>query len=812
MHNKKFPSVMAIFAAAIAVFSAAKFARAETASHLIINEIQTAGASSNDEFVELFNPSESSIVLDGYRLSKKTKSGSESTLLSSATSTKFLGIIPAHGYFLIAHPDYKGSYPADLAYSSSSSISSDNTLILYDKSGTLLDKVGFGATIDFEGSPAPNPSSNQSIERNSFVDTNNNIADIFTNNTPSPRNSAIFESDGEAKVPNDDVVDESAEEADDNATDDSTKCTTSSTNIKLNEIFPYPQSGDEFVEIANTGDSCVDVSGWKVMDDAGHKKSFPENSVIEPGEYLYLEGNLYQNNDSDTAYLLDLNGVAKNDALDQVSYEKAKENYSYALSDESFSWTSTPTPGEENFFASPAIEGSIEASAEASINSDDRTDTPEKVYLNEILPNPKDGSDNEYVEIASGDAKSVDLFGWRIKDASKSKGYQFKEHFLLNPGEYLAVYRPNSKISLNNAAESVYLYNPQNEVSASVSFDKSQKNSSYNFDGKTWKWSKYLTPGKENKFDSKPSVKITKPKNAYKNIFTEFFAKAKDKETKKLKYAWDFGDGKKSYLATTTHKYLATGKYTVTLSVSDESQTVENNFSIKVKKYPQPNIELVKLIPNPTGNDSESETIDVQNNSGRQINLAGWKIATGSGDKIFNHPISGEISVDPGGTKTITREFSKFSLNNKAGKVQLVIPDGKVIDEIEYSKDPPDSLRDSKRAGKIAEDEAYAKMDGEWMWIESGAPDENADEAGTVDEESDSEEVSGKDTINDGEVLGATDENKLTLSNYNPAFSSEDAFIFLSDIGFLRLQNKEINYCPLKNATASLEYFLISSI
>lgn len=799
MHNKKFSVTVAIFAVAIAVFSATKFAQAATASHIIINEIQTAGASSNDEFVEIFNPTTASIVLDGYKLSKKTKTGTESTLLNSATSTKFLGTIPAHGYFLIAHPDHKGSLSADLAYSSSSSISSDNTLLLYDKSGTLLDKVGFGAAIDFEESPASNPSSNQSIERNGFADTDNNAVDFFINASPSPQNRTVIEASDENESGDDDTADELGSETKSDAANSSSKCAASSKNIKINELFPFPSSGDEFVEITNTGESCVDVSGWKVMDEAGHKKIFPENSILEPGEYLYLEGNLYLNNDTDTAYLLDANGSTKNDALDKVFYEKAKENYPYALSDGSFSWTSTPTPGEKNIFDPHATEASIEASTGDSSDNDVKTDTPEKVFLNEILPNPKDGSDSEYVEIANGGKEPVDLIGWRIKDASKSKGYQFKEHIILDPDEYLAIYRPDSKIALNNSDESVYLYNLKNEIASSVFFEKSQKDASYNFDGKAWKWSKYLTPGKKNKFDSPPKVDIKKPKHAYKDLLTEFSATAKDKETKKLKCFWNFGDGSKSTLAKTSHKYLATGKYTVTLSVSDDSQTVDKSFVVNVKKSPRPDIEIVKIIPNPTGNDSESETIDVQNNSGKQINLADWKIATGSGEKIFNHPISGEISVDPNETKTITREFSKFSLNNKAGKVQLVMPDGKVIDEVEYAKE------------KIAEDQAYAKIDGEWKWIAPGAPEENADEA-VANEESSSEEIVREDTNTDGEVLGATDENELTPSNYNPAFSSEDAFIFLSDIGFLKSQNKEINYCPLKSTTASLEYYLISSI
>ena len=799
MPNKKISSIVAIFAATIAVFSAAKFARATDTSHVIINEIQTAGASSNDEFVELFNPTDTPVILDGFKLGKKTKSGSESTLLSSATSTKFLGIIPAHGYFLIAHPDYKGSLPADLAYSSSSSISSDNTLLLYDKSGTLLDKVGFGAAIDFEGSPAANPSSNQSIERNDFADTNNNAADFSINNVPLPQNSTVVETGNKSGSGNGDTSKDEPRSSD-NTTDGLTKCTTSSRDIKLSEVFPYPSSGDEFVEITITGGSCVDVSGWKVMDEAGHKKTFPENSILEPGKYLYLEGNLYLNNDSDAAYLLDENGSTQNDALDKVFYEKAKENFSYALSDGIFSWTSSATPGEKNIIAIPKA---AEKNTTETNNSQEATENytfDANIYLNEIMPNPKDGSDGEYIEIASGGAEPVDLFGWRVKDASKSKGYQFKEHIILDPGEYLAIYRPDSKIALNNSDESVYLYDPDGKITSSVSYDTSQKNASYNFDGENWKWSKYLTPGKENRFDSPPKVDIKKPKHAYKDLLTEFSATAKDKETKKLKYSWNFGDGSKSTLAKTSHKYLATGRFAVTLSVTDDSQTVEKSFSIEVKKYPRPNIEIVKIIPNPTGNDSESETIDVRNNSGKQINLAGWKIATGSGDKIFNHPISGEISADPNETKTITREFSKFSLNNKAGKVQLVMPDGKVIDEVTYSKE------------KITEDEAYVKMNGEWQWLAPNASNENPDKSNTAENNIVAPDQSNNENANNGEVLGATDENQSVSSSYRSSFNSENAYIFLSRINFVSSSKQKINFCSASDPSSNIAFLIASLI
>jgi hypothetical protein len=336
------------------------------------------------------------------------------------------------------------------------------------------------------------------------------------------------------------------------------------------------------------------------------------------------------------------------------------------------------------------------------------------------------------------------------------------------------------------------LHNPQGSIVSSVSYDKSQKNASYNFDGKNWKWSKYLTPGKKNKFDSEPSVKVIKPKNIFKDTFAEFSAKAKDKETKKLKYSWDFGDGKKSYLAKTSHKYLATGKYTVVLSVSDDSQTVEKSFVISVKKYPRPDLEIVKIVPNPAGNDSTGEIIEIKNNSGKKVSLDGWKIATGSGEKSYNHPISDGIILNSGETKAVTREMSRFTLNNKAGKVRIVSPDGNIADEIEYEKDPPDSLRDSKRAGKIEEGEEYTKIDGEWRWIVSPEKIESSQEEDSNNEENNS-------SSEDGEILGATDENIPGHFSSWIGYTPEDEFIFLKIFGLLEYAPRELNYCPSKN-------------
>lgn len=134
------------------------------AEHIVISEIQISGATTSDEFVELYNPTGSDMDLTGWRLARKTSGTSSANLVTSMS-----GSIPAHGYFLVTPPTgYTGTAPADLIYSPAGTrISSDNTVYLFaSDSATLVDKVaiGDGAT-DGEGSPASLPGAGEAIER-----------------------------------------------------------------------------------------------------------------------------------------------------------------------------------------------------------------------------------------------------------------------------------------------------------------------------------------------------------------------------------------------------------------------------------------------------------------------------------------------------------------------------------------------------------------------------------------------------------------------------------------------------------------------
>jgi hypothetical protein len=162
---------------------------------ILINEVQLAGQTAADEFVELYNPNNVAVDLAGFALKKKNSSGTESNLVSEGS---FTGTISALGYFLIAPQanddgteNYNGLVAPDLRYSGKTySVASNNTVLLYNNNNVLLDKVGFGLALDFEAQATQNPADNQSMGRKlvagEYQDTNNNLDD-FEINKPTPK-------------------------------------------------------------------------------------------------------------------------------------------------------------------------------------------------------------------------------------------------------------------------------------------------------------------------------------------------------------------------------------------------------------------------------------------------------------------------------------------------------------------------------------------------------------------------------------------------------------------------------------------------
>lgn len=149
--------------------------RAQPPDHVVISEFATGSlVSGQDEFVELYNPTENDILLGGWKLQYKTSASG--SVWQDRAILPMTAYIPARGFFLIANTYYAGSVTPDYTsstWTSLNGISSLGNLRIVDDSGMQVDKVGYGnvGTNDPEGFPAPDQggTNNNSVERKAFA-------------------------------------------------------------------------------------------------------------------------------------------------------------------------------------------------------------------------------------------------------------------------------------------------------------------------------------------------------------------------------------------------------------------------------------------------------------------------------------------------------------------------------------------------------------------------------------------------------------------------------------------------------------------
>jgi hypothetical protein len=305
---------IAIFFLSLAAgITSANFVMAASSSDILIDEIAWMGTiiSANDEWIELYNNTSSSVDLNGWNLN----ASDESPLIN------LTGAIPAHGFYLLERTDDNSlpDLPADQIYTGALG-NSGEFLKLTDSSGSLIDQADFSA-----GWTAGDNITKQTMERKdlSSWQTSQNPG-----GTPKSQNNIL----SEQKV----II--SAKEY--------------PSGIIINELMPSPlglDTQEEWIELFNQNSFTVDLALWQITDTIGKTSSyiFPEGTTLAGFSYLILPSSMTKislNNSGDGLTLSQPDGKIVN----VVNYDQAPRGQSFSKESAVWIWSKTPTPGEKN--------------------------------------------------------------------------------------------------------------------------------------------------------------------------------------------------------------------------------------------------------------------------------------------------------------------------------------------------------------------------------------------------------------------------------------------------------------------------------
>ena len=173
-----------------------------TATHgpsnsVVISEFRTRGqGGASDEFVELYNMSNSPVTIGGWKINGS--SGCGTTVSTRLTITPSNLLLPSHAHFLATNTLYTGTVTADQTYVTG--IADNGGIALLDSSNFVIDAVGMCTTTTYLEGSALSPVSanvNQSYERKpggssgSTQDTDDNGSDfLFNASSSDPQNLA----------------------------------------------------------------------------------------------------------------------------------------------------------------------------------------------------------------------------------------------------------------------------------------------------------------------------------------------------------------------------------------------------------------------------------------------------------------------------------------------------------------------------------------------------------------------------------------------------------------------------------------------
>ncbi len=430
---------------------------------IVINELVSDPADDGEEFVELYNTTASTIDLFGWAIEDGAK-----------TKTSLSGSITPKGFLVVHEPKGNLNNAGDL-------------LVLFDGIGKEIDRMSYGNWND------GNLNDNAPLARDPLSlarlvdgkDSGNDAVDfaLTTTITKGKTNSIV--------PPTPTSTTETGKVL-------GVKIITGS--IRINELFPNPAGPDtekEFIELANTTSSTIDLSFWK-LEDTVTTFTFGEHQKIPAYDFLVLKRGAtfiaLNNNGEETIRLLSPDGTL----VDAITYEDpVEEGASFSrVNTTDWKWSKTPTPGKKNVMKKLSP---ITKPDPSPVGGSPPIEFLQKMIISEVFPNPVGEDTEEFIELYNPTPYPIDLSGFILGDQSKSNRYTIPDGTILEGMLYMVFARRDTKIALNNDADGVRLLSPDGVVILAMTYDHAKEG--YTFvpgENGIWTLSGKPTPGKQN--------------------------------------------------------------------------------------------------------------------------------------------------------------------------------------------------------------------------------------------------------------------------------------------------------------------------
>jgi hypothetical protein len=673
-----------------------------TIGDVVINEVLSRPSLGNAEWVEVYNMSTKTLPLAGVIL--RDGAGTIATLTGSLAGRSFLQV-PISG----------------------NKLNNGGDIVLLMLDDTVLDSMAYGS---WDGATVLAPAEGHTIAR-----TPDGTGAFVRTTVPTP---------GSANS----IIAPSTQSTGGGGSGENTTVPTLTNgssirprDIVINELVSDPESGEaEWVELFNTTDTSIILDGLVLIEGSGARTALT-GAIPARGFFVVspIKGNL--NNAGDTVALLTSSEVVL-DAVTYGNWESSQETAPVPRKGQSlarfvdgedsnrdsidFTVTSIPTKGAPNRIQGVSTDTTTTADSIGVIRPFDATNI--RIRITELLPNPSgDEATEEYITLTNMGTDMVDLSGWILGDATKSR-YTMSD-MQIAPSQSVKLYRQHTKIALNNTGtEVVTLYAPDASVHDTVTYTGPVKDDViYQLVGGVWRWStdavasaETATTGTQGTYQfGELIVYIDTP--LYVGVPVSFDASDSTfSEDTDVVIIWAFLDGSTQTGLRVMHTFRDVGQTQVSITILNKEGNVIQVQTIPVQVVViQPSnvalpsrallerIVISEVLPNPEGDDM-AEFIELYNPTDTAIVLAGLLLDDEEGgSRPYTIP-EGTI-IPPQAYLVFPRVQTKLALNNTGDEVRLLLPSGDVLTSISF--------------GTAKEGMYYVRMpDGTYVWTDVGSP------------------------------------------------------------------------------------------